>query len=507
MRLQKYVLVLVIGTISHTAFAYSMGTLKDLAKFPSLLKAMNYSYRSPVIFHDFRSTKHFLVAKLDDSNTPIPTDSNLSKSGDSSQTKPPNKEEETKIDQLIDQLGSPKYRKREEAFKSLIKIGLPAKSALLKRQKDSNLEIASRCKRLLPAILSKDLQIRIDALLSDKEWKNKHDIPGLDRYIKIVGNTPESRAMFIELLNTHRKLFEISELNPKDLTDTYAERATEMTQSVFNNRGGLKQPTENDFRALFFFGQNEECAKAIASIQLFGNLMYQPVFQNMFDNSTKGKISLKLFIPWMEFNMSSNEQANIIQPCMNLIQNRKIKEASPILEKVVKNNKQNQFVRAQAISALSQLEGKSSIPVLESLYSEKTVIQSVNFGKMSTVQINDVALAAVIHLNGKNVKDFGFEFAQGNNTAQYYTLGFENDEKRNAAFKKWKTYKDGGMKEIPKDPAPKKDSNPKKDQAPKKDSNPKKDPAPKSDSNPKKDSPPKKKMEGAPSPKLVPLKK
>ena len=483
MRLQKYVLVLVIGTISHTAFAYSMGTLKDLAKFPSLLKAMNYSYRSPVIFHDFRSTKHFLVAKLDDSNTPIPTDSNLSKSGDSSQTKPPNKEEETKIDQLIDQLGSPKYRKREEAFKSLIKIGLPAKSALLKRQKDSNLEIASRCKRLLPAILSKDLQIRIDALLIDKEWKNKHDIPGLDRYIKIVGNTSESRAIFIDLLNTHRKFFEISELNPNDLADTYSERATEMAQSVVYNSGGLKQPTENDFLALFFFGQNEECAKAIASIRLFANLMYRPVFQNMFDNSSKGKISLKLFISWLEFNMNSNEQANIILPCMNLIQNRKIKEASPILEKVIKNNKLRQVVRAQAICTLSQFEDKSSIPVLESLYSEKTVIRTVNLGKACTVQINDVALAAVIHLNGKNVKDFGFEFAQGNNTTQYYTFGFENDEKRNAAFKKWKTYKDGGMKEIPKDPVLKKDSIPKKD------------------------SPTKKKMEEAPSPKLVPLKK
>ncbi len=463
MRFQKYVLVLVIGTISNMAFAHPIGTLKDLTKFPSFQKSMNYGYRPPVILHEFRLSQHFAVAKLDGSNTPKASDSNPSKSVDSSPSRIPSKEEEARINKLIDQLGSPNYRKREEAFKSLMKIGLPAKSALLKRQKDRNLEIESRCKELLPAILRKDMQIRIDAFLRDKEWKNKHDIPGLADYIKIVGNTPESRAIFIDLLNSHRKLFEISELNPKDLADTYAERASEMAQTVvYNGGGGVKFPTENDYRALFFFGQNEECAKAIASIQLFGNLMYRPEFQNMFDNSTKGKISLKLFILWMESNLNGSEQANIIHPCMNLIQIKKMKEASPILEKVVKNDKQHQSVRAQAISTLSQLEAKNCIPILESLYSEKTVIQSVNFGKMSTVQINDIALAAVIHLNGKNLKDFGFEFAQGNNTALYPYLGFENDEKRNAAFKKWKTYKDGGMKEIPKDPVPKKMVSPRK---------------------------------------------
>ena len=189
MRLQKYILVLVIGTISNIAFAYPIGTFQRLTKFPSFQKSMNYGYRSPVILHEFRLSQHFAVAKLDGSNTPKASDGNPSKSVDSPPTRIPSKEEEAKIHKLIDQLGSPNYRKREEAFKSLIKIGLPAKSALLKRQKDSNLEIASRCKRLLPAILSKDLQIRIDALLIDKEWKNKHDIPGLDRYIKIVGTT------------------------------------------------------------------------------------------------------------------------------------------------------------------------------------------------------------------------------------------------------------------------------------------------------------------------------
>ncbi len=496
MRLQKYILVLVIGTISNMAFAYPIGTLKDLTKFPSFQKSMNYGYRPPIILHEFRLSQHFAVAKLDGSNTPKTSDGNPSKSVDSSPSRIPSKEEEAKINKLIDQLGSPSYRKREEAFKSLMKISLPAKSALLKRQKDSNLEIASRCKQLLSDILSKDLQIRIDALLSDKEWKNKHDIPGLDRFIKLVGNTPETRDMFIDLLNTHRKFFELSMLNQKDLADALAERGSEIIQSTIpitggglriaqrNDFEGINSTSENDFRALFFFGQNEECAKAIASIEFFGNLIYNPIFPNMLDNSTKGKISLKLFLSWMEFIPITNEQSNIIQDCLNLIHNRKIIEASPILENVIKNKKQNVHTRALAISTLSQLEAKNCIPVLESLYSEKTVIQTINFfGKRSTVQLNDVALAAVIHLNGKNVQDFGFEFAQDNNTAQYYTFGFENDEKRNAAFKKWKTYKDGGMKEIPKDPVLKKDSIPKKD------------------------SPTKKKMEEAPSPKLVPLKK
>ena len=60
-------------------------------------------------------------------------------------------------------------------------------------------------------------------------------------------------------------------------------------------------------------------------------------------------------------------------------------------------------------------------------------------------QIRDVALAAILIMKKQDPKKFGFDRIQQNTTNAFVTstVGFENDEKRNKTFAKWKEFKSG----------------------------------------------------------------
>src|SRR5690348_10910990 len=56
------------------------------------------------------------------------------------------------IAELVRQLGADDFNVREEASRRLLKIGLPAREALLAGTKNRDLEIRRRCRELMPAI-------------------------------------------------------------------------------------------------------------------------------------------------------------------------------------------------------------------------------------------------------------------------------------------------------------------------------------------------------------------
>ena len=60
--------------------------------------------------------------------------------------------QDQKIAELIEKLGDDSYDVREEAQKSLEKIGEPARNALVKARRHTDLEVRNRARKTLAAI-------------------------------------------------------------------------------------------------------------------------------------------------------------------------------------------------------------------------------------------------------------------------------------------------------------------------------------------------------------------
>jgi hypothetical protein len=90
-----------------------------------------------------------------------------------------------------------------------------------------------------------------------------------------------------------------------------------------------------------------------------------------------------------------------------------------------------------AIVAIAKFGTKEHLPLLTPLLTNETLLS--NPPDQFTIQVGDVALAAVIHLHGKKVEDFGFVHVRRGSDKLFepQTLGFASQAERRAAFDKW----------------------------------------------------------------------
>ncbi|MCP3693955.1 MAG: hypothetical protein GY917_17255, partial [Planctomycetaceae bacterium] len=80
----------------------------------------------------------------------------------------------------------------------LVKIGLPALAALEAGVDSPNREISYRCQRVLIVVRDLDLQRRLVLFLRDAN-PAKYKLPGWTRFERWVGNSAESRQVFVAM--------------------------------------------------------------------------------------------------------------------------------------------------------------------------------------------------------------------------------------------------------------------------------------------------------------------
>jgi hypothetical protein len=353
--------------------------------------------------------------------------------------------ENAKARELVVQLGSKKYRDREKAAAELIRMGRSAKLALVEGKTNADPEVNSRCEQLLPQALALDLMFRIDRFLKDTDGKLEHDLPLWKTYREKVGSDENARKLFAEMLKANGALLEAVEEEPTKITEMIQRRYMEMYQEMFGN------PFGGGFRRGYQPGvlnANELCCILFASSMpaykpnqpdwMLSNLFTQPNFTGKLKEETEGTAYRKVFFHYLDTRMDDN----ILQQCVWMFCQNKIKEGADIIAKGLKDGKATQpWSKANAICGVGTLGTKDHIKILEPYIKDDSQVQQVflGAGQQGSVKMRDVALAITIHLNGKNPKDYGFTMwaTYPGQPIQYHQLGFRSDDERAAAFKKW----------------------------------------------------------------------
>ena len=155
---------------------------------------------------------------------------------------------------------------------------------------------------------------------------------------------------------------------------------------------------------------------------------------------------------------------------MLALQNNLKEGLDPALE-LLKADGMSQHFKQYAMLTVAKLGGKEHIPLIEPYLDDKTVCTThttMQGGKrtMYQTQLRDVALVAIIHLSGKDPKDFGFNRLVRGEPYLFNpgTMGFEkeeNDEKdeaRDAAFAKWREFQEKQQGAAPAPEQPKKET-------------------------------------------------
>lgn len=340
--------------------------------------------------------------------------------------------------ELVRHLADRSYEVREEATRQLLQIGRPAKQALLDGLKASDLEVKTRCERILATVLEEDFRARLDAFVADRDAKQQHDLPGLKRWRNLIGDDTAARELYAEMARAHGRLLEEADLSPQTAGDKLAGECQNLFQRVYvPTATARKQISLADVLAMLFIASDPNVPVSDVARQQTANLLYQPAFSTAVRNGPRAEQVRKVFGAWV-----AEARGTAAQQAMNMALQYNLKEGLDIARKLLD---QKEYSGGMAVIAVGKLGTKDDVSLLEPLLTNNTILLNVNFNKPGTTEVRDVALGMMVHLSGQSIRDYGFEFFRGNNNEQAYFapvyFAFADQNKRDAAIKKWNDWK------------------------------------------------------------------
>lgn len=341
--------------------------------------------------------------------------------------------------ELVRQLADRSFERREEAEKRLTQLGRAAKVALLEGLKATDLEVQTRCERILVVVLEEDFKARLAAFVADREGKKDHDLPGLARWRKAVGNDAPARELYAEMARAHGRLLEEAQMSPKVVGEKFAGECQNLFQRVYvANTTTRRQITLADVAAMLFISSDPNVPVTDYGRQLTANLLYQPAFSQAIRTGPQSEQVRKLFAAWVV-----EARGTVANQALNMALQYNLKEGLDLALRLIK---QKDFAGGQAIVAVGRLGTREHLPLLEPMLADTTVLLNVNFNnRPGTTEVRDVALAMMVHLTGQSIRDYGYEFFRGtSNEVVYFApvyFAFADAAQRDAALKKWRDWK------------------------------------------------------------------
>jgi hypothetical protein len=342
---------------------------------------------------------------------------------------------------LVKQLGDRRYATREAAAKQLIEMGPAAVPALTAGTKSEDEEVRNRSIALLPQAKAAEWKRRAAAYLADTEGKQKHDLPLLPEWDKLVGKPDAgSRKIYAEMLKTNGEFLHKAD-DYRLAAEACSKRCKEVLAQVRTHKGQIKAEI-GDIAAILFV-DTVVPKQADWSTRAFpAHLLANPTVTESVDAADVGPVLRRLIVKWVDVRPGQDFTA--WQQFAVLARKKPFAEAGPALIKMAKNKSADVFtVRVLAIEALGKVGGKDAAAALADLVSDST---SLFGGGQEEHRVGDVALAASLTMHGKKLNDFGmrnnfgigFAAVEGEEPISITLHGFQNAAAREKAVKKWK---------------------------------------------------------------------
>lgn len=344
---------------------------------------------------------------------------------------------EAEAAKLVDQLGDEQYSVREQASEKLTRMGLPSLKAIARGSKHVDREIRYRCERILVLVQQLEFEKRLEAFLSDPGNGESFDFPGWNVYRKLYGDSRELRLFFVEMQRAEPELMASVAKGKAKTVETITTRGNEIQQTLM--AFGQEVPIGSVAAMLFvaLAGDAETNQQAAGFVY---NFCYQQSFRNALTGGKNKDILRKMIGAWVQ----RGDEWIGYQGMMLALQ-YDLQEGMVPAERMLKNDNSQPHLRQYAIVTVAKFGNDSHLPLLEKMLQDQRVCGTwqINNNVNISTQVRDVALAALVHLSKQEFKQYGFDRIQMTQPWIFnpHTAGFEKNEKREEALKKWEDFK------------------------------------------------------------------
>lgn len=362
------------------------------------------------------------------------------------------------VSDWVHQLNDDDYRVRETATAALLEAGFSIRPELLKIAESANPEVRARGRRLLIQIEQGEFDRRLEAFAADVKGENGLTFPGWDTFRQLVGTKASARALFVQMQHHERELMAAAFNNRVvDLDALFTERVVRLinwqrARPVFKDRTAAKSPPLGSCAAALFItvARSEELSEG--SVARAGNLVkLAPLSTALASGGYETQIR-HLFVEWILLRRGN--VSSLVEYKLLMTVTHDLREALPFVWDVAQGKpdsaRWHAKYRAQAMLAISKLADQQQILKLEPLLSDQRIcFQSGaknDGGKQippTTVQLRDVALAALVHGTGQKLAEYDFQHPIADSPWLYKigSLGFESERHRSIALEKWASWR------------------------------------------------------------------
>ncbi|HTN77538.1 MAG TPA: hypothetical protein VL096_19905 [Pirellulaceae bacterium] len=340
--------------------------------------------------------------------------------------------------QLVEQLGDASYLKRERARLELERREFDAQDALEVGVKSDDLEVSYLCEQLLIDIREKATQRHLAKFVNETDKDKHYDFPAWKALKELLGDDPTVRQMYVDMYRDEPDLLKSLATEKEDI----AGKATARALVVQRNINSFRMPiTVGSIATMLLVGGQDDVTLPVNGNSIIYSFCYQQVFRDSFNSPTQGPALRKLLGKFMLKADDNSAYQGLTLAMQFGMKEEGLRTATRVLE----GKATAAHVKQYAMMTVAKLGDSEHMKLLEPLMEDATVCSQQQVNKVIyKTQVRDIALFALVHIAKEDPKQYGFDRFSPNPqiVANVHTLGFENDEKRAAAFGSWKKFQE-----------------------------------------------------------------
>lgn len=357
--------------------------------------------------------------------------------------------------ELVRQLGAPEFSTRQAAERKLLRVGSPAKSALLAGRRNEDMEIRLASQRLLICLAQRESEALTDSFLDGDNSVSLDRLPGWTRLRDRLGDRREVRQLYIKMFRAELELLQSLERKDPELLDNWTTHLqTQEALAVPEHQGGLGIPSGPSLYALLFVGgeiadqlQDASRWQALQSLSQF--------LLTRLDDQQAARLGLheplirQLMAVWAEAMVRNKDGSQTTYALLIALKFDLPELGCRLARTVLQENRDNPNAKPYAAITLGRFgtveDAKYLIPHLQDTRVFHTWSNPQLQKDPILIQVRDVMLAMLLRMRGRDPVTCGFELLDPFPETLYriWTFGFLQESQRAAAFEKWRSVAEG----------------------------------------------------------------
>jgi hypothetical protein len=343
------------------------------------------------------------------------------------------------VKRLIDQLGHKKFAEREAAARTLLALGLPAFGPLKEAGRHADPEVRFRSAKILAELRQRDFQRRLQAFSANLETSEEYELPGWQEYRRLVGDTRDTRDLFVKMQSDDPRLMQSLEHGPRAAAEMLDHRSLQLLQP-FGDQPTLEITLGGAAAFLFLAGRAEVPPSDIGAGGVYRVCVDEEVRSALSGGPYQEPLR-EMLSTWIGRESSANMEYQKLLLAMQFDLKAGLAPAVQVLEQPG----HPPHLRQQAMVAVAKFGDAAHIGLLERYLSDETQYPQRQLERPKGIQteMRDVALAALVTLTRQNFQDYGMSHVTAAPSFVFLpqSCGFDSAEARQKALEKWRAYR------------------------------------------------------------------